>query len=114
MVLKVESENFDEKSTWITSSSDLLAFTLVEASLYGPTYKKDQKIVCGINSFIASFGEDLPVNLFEGSDHLVHATVRTSGLKLLFALARREEYFPVNFIVKFKIKIWTFLIFGQF
>ena len=98
MALMVESENFEEESTWITSSSDLLAFTLVEASLYGPTYKKDQKIVSGINSFIASFGEDMPVNLFEGSDHLVHATVRTSGLKLLFGLARRQDYLPVIFI----------------
>ena len=66
------SETFD----WIETSSELISFVIAEASTYGPAYKKDQKIVSGINSFIASKGKNIPVNLFEGSDHLIHATVR--------------------------------------
>ena len=73
MALVLESS---ESLSWIETSSELISFVLVEASTYGPPYKKDQKIVSGINSFIASHGRDIPVNLFEGSDHLVHATVR--------------------------------------
>ena len=74
MALVLESS---ESLSWIETSSELISFVLVEASTYGPPYKKDQKIVSGINSFIASHGRDIPVNLFEGSDHLVHATVRS-------------------------------------
>jgi len=35
---------------WIQNSSELLAKVLVETSTYGPTYKRDQKIVSAINS----------------------------------------------------------------
>ncbi len=39
-----------EKSNWawIRSSSSLMAFILVEASVYGPPYKKDQVTFCHI------------------------------------------------------------------
>ena len=69
---------------------------LDETSVYGPNFRKDQKIVSGINSYIASKKLDLPVNLFEGSDHLIHATVRSTALKLFFGLVRYKDDFPVS------------------
>jgi hypothetical protein len=86
----------DNPEEWLTTSAELISLVLVESATYGPPFKRDQKIVSGINRFIASQGADLPVNLFEGSDHLVHATVRAAALGLLFGLARHRETFPVS------------------
>jgi hypothetical protein len=40
MATMIDSETSD--LAWIKSSSSLTAFILVEASVYGPPYKKDQ------------------------------------------------------------------------
>ena len=79
------------------ASAELISQAFVECSTYGPPYKRDQRVVSGINSFIAKKGADLPVNLLEGSDHLVHATVRSAALGLIFSLARFNGALPVGF-----------------
>ncbi len=57
-----------EKSNmaWIRSSSSLMAFILVEASVYGPPYKKDQVTFCHIcYTVIIGYNEQDRPNLFD-------------------------------------------------
>ena len=87
----------EDQQPWMLASAELISQAFVECSTYGPPYKRDQRVVSGINSFIAKKGADLPVNLLEGSDHLVHATVRSAALGLIFSLARFNGALPVGF-----------------
>jgi tRNA(Leu) C34 or U34 (ribose-2'-O)-methylase TrmL len=83
--------SFVSKALKLRSPS--LVSALVAFLTFGTLYRKDQRLVEDANKCVARYegqkaakGVVLPVNIAEGSDHLVESIVRAHGLKIILLL----------------------------
>ena len=70
--------------------SPLLFKAAITFLLFGSLHKKEHKLTEDANQCVLKYGPDMPVNSFEGSDHIVEAVVRAHGLKIVLSLCGRK------------------------
>jgi len=74
-----------ESKLW---SIQVLVPIISQALLFGPVYRKDQRMITETNHYISELGADVPANFTEGSDHLIDSTVRVLGLKMVLEISK--------------------------
>ena len=65
---------------------DTIVPLLSRGICFGPSFRRDQKIVTDTNRIVSMLGSQLCVNLVEGSDHELSVSVRVKSLNLLTVL----------------------------
>lgn len=86
-------------------SDQVLIHYLTEALLYGPIYRKDQRLVKATNKFVSST-PNLSINATEGSDHWNDAKVRSIAMvHLMKRLADRQDFNAVLLMDNLETKI---------
>jgi len=73
------------------STCELVMSLLVRCATFGPTFRRDQKVVTETNRMISDEGPKLAVNRLEGSDHQLCQRVRVVAINLLVSVISSSE-----------------------
>jgi len=83
--------------------AELVISLLARGVGFGPTFRKDQRIVTETNRIISEEGNKLAVNSVEGSDHVLCQSIRIQSLEILLdvlSLAKSNQSFIIKTFLK--------------